>query len=581
MDEIERDIRIFALENAVEHDGQAQMGPVLGKIMAMRPELRRDGKKVSAMVRGVVSEINSMDTDEQVNEMRELRPEFFERDAKRKEEKIAELPALPGSGEGVVMRFAPGPSGPLHIGHTRAVILNDEYVKRYGGKLIIRLEDTNPEKIDPEAYDRIIEDLDWLGIDYHDVMIQSDRFDIYMEWAARLLKMGKAYICKCDVEKWRELKNENKACPHREIPPGEQLAEWKKMMDGTYRQNQASMVVKTDLAHKNPAVRDFVGMRINETPHPRTHDRYRVYPLYNFSVAIDDHLMGCTHVLRGKDHLNNTLRQEYVYRYLGWEIPHFHHYGWVSIRDAVLKTSTIREGIGRGEYSGWDDMRLGTLRTMKRRGIRPEAIREYWKWVGIKPVDVQFSWENLFAHNKDLIDPTARRYFFVKEPAMLHIDGTDELRGRAPLQPDNEEIGFRETVLRRNNDEPLGVYIDRLDAEDIRELLISDPEEVARVRLKDLCNLLITSCEGDIFQGSYAGNEMEFIKKGAKIIQWVPLDPGMHMNCTVHKSDGKTENGKVEKHVEGSHGEVVQFERFGFVRVDVRGDGVDAYFTHK
>lgn len=580
MDEIKKDIRIFSLENAVEHNGRARTGPVLGKIMAMRPELRKEVKTISSLVLGLVEEINEMDAVTQIDELKGLEPEYFRKDIKRKERK-AELPSLQGIENGVVMRFAPGPSGPLHIGHTRAVILNDEYVKLYGGKLIIRLEDTNPEKIDPEAYESILEDLDWLGIEYHDVTIQSDRFTIYMEWAARLLEMGKAYICTCDVEKWRELKNENEACPHRELPPGEQLAEWKKMTDGTYRQNEASMVVKTDLAHKNPAVRDFVGMRINETPHPRTLDKYRIYPLYNFSVAVDDHLMDCTHVLRGKDHLNNTLRQEYIYRYFGWKTPRFYHYGWVSIKDTILKTSTIREGIGRGTYHGWDDVRLGTLKTMRKRGIQPEAIREYWRWVGIKQVDVLFSWENLFAYNKDLIDPVAKRYFFVGEPAAIHIEGVDELRGRAPLQPDNEEMGYRETELHRMNGEPISVYIDRSDAEDIRELLISDPEDAARVRLKDLCNLEIVSFDGDIFQARYAGKDLEFIKQGARIIQWVPIEEGKNLDCRVHKPDGTTDHGKVEEHVKRSHGEVVQFERYGFVRLDVVNEGVHAYFTHK
>ena len=180
------------------------------------------------------------------------------------------------------MRFAPGPSGPLHIGHSRAAILNDEFVKRYGGRFILRLEDTNPMKILPEAYTMIPEDMSWLGTTVHQVVRQSDRFGIYLEHARRIIELGGGYVCTCPVEKWRSLKERNRACPHRDQDPDKQLAEWERMLDGTYREGEASLMIKTDLGHPNPAVRDFVAMRIMDHPHPRTGDRFRVYPLYNF-----------------------------------------------------------------------------------------------------------------------------------------------------------------------------------------------------------------------------------------------------------------------------------------------------------
>ena len=111
----------------------------------------------------------------------------------------------------------------------------------------------------------------------------------------------------------------------------------------------------------------------------------------NFSVAVDDHLLGLTHVLRGKDHLNNTYRQAYLFNYFGWEKPEYIHYGRVSIEDVKLKTSLIKEEIKKQVYSGWDDIRLGTIRALTKRGISPEAIRKYWVDVGVKPVDIMFS----------------------------------------------------------------------------------------------------------------------------------------------------------------------------------------------
>ena len=578
MDELRKIIRNLVLRNAVEHDGRSNVGPVLGQLMAADQGLRSRAKEVATLVGMMVGEVNRMAVSEQVRELEEADPGTFLNIENRRKERRDELPPLDGAEGGVVMRFAPGPSGPLHLGHTRAVILNDEYVKRYGGKLIIRLEDTNPDKIDPEAYESILNDLNWLGIDYHETAIQSDRFELYEKWGGRLVELGRAYVCSCDVERWRGLKEQGKPCPHRELHSDIQMKEWEKMLDGTYGANEAVLVVKTDLNHKNPAVRDFVAMRSNETPHPRTGCKYRVYPLYNFSVAIDDHFMKCTHILRGKDHLNNAIRQKYIYRYLGWDLPSFHHYGWVSIKDVLLKTSTIKEGIVNGEYKGWDDMRLGTLQTMARRGIKPEAIRAYWKEVGTKPVDVQFSWENLFAYNKSVVEKEAKRYFFARDPARLYIEGIDNLEGKAPLLPDRKESGYRITSLDADGG-PICILVDRQDAAEMSERLVGDGS--VKIRLKDLCNVEVTGLEDDVFSAKYAGTELNWLREGARIIHWVPSDPRKNLDCTVLKPDGSSESGKVEAHVKDAFGELVQFERCGFVSVNLVEGMVEACFAHK
>ncbi len=238
---------------------------------------------------------------------------------KVKEERKHILPELPGAEEGnVVMRMAPGPSGPLHLGHTRVSILNDEYVKRYKGTYIDRLEDTNPEKIDPDAYKMIPEDLEWLGVHVDRTVIQSDRFEIYYDIARKLIDLGKAYVCTCPAEPWRKMKEEEKACLHHDQSPEEAHEGLDKMLSHYYGEEEAVLVIKTDIHHPNPAIRDFIGLRIVDTvPHPRTGTRYTVYPMMNFSVAIDDHLLGMTHIIRGKDHLNNTVETR-IYIRLFW-----------------------------------------------------------------------------------------------------------------------------------------------------------------------------------------------------------------------------------------------------------------------
>lgn len=486
-------------------------------------------------------------------------PEFYST-LGEKQEKIHELPELEGAENGVVMRLAPNPSGPLHIGHTRMAILNDEYVKRYGGKLIVRMEDTNPPTILPDAYDMILKDLDWLGVEYHEVINQSSRFPIYYEHAKKLLEDGHAYMCGCEADDWRAAKEQGNACPHRDTEPSANLELWERMLAGDFKTGEMSMIVKTDLNHPNPAVRDFVALRLVEEPHPLTGDEFRVYPLYNYSVAIDDHLMGMTHVLRGKDHLNNTLRQEYVYEHLGWKKPLFHHYGWVSIEDTILSTRQIRAAIEEKEYTGWDDARLGTVAALARRGIQPGAIRQYWIDVGVKGVDIKFSWQNLYAYNKDIVDPLAKRYFFVWNPKKMKISGIDSLKSHAPLHPENPEIGIREIKLSGP-----------IEIQAVFEDIDVPPGTI--IRLKDLCNVEFTG-QGEF---KHLGNDISVLKKGVKIIHWVGPDA---VPARIHMPDGRTIEGLAEKAALDSVGEVVQFERFGFVKLEA-GEKLEACFAHK
>lgn len=556
--ELKEAIRKYALQNAALFGGKANPKAVMGKVLAERPDLRPRAKEVSAAAEEVCREIASMPFEDICRMAESIDPNLLK---KTKCERKHVLPDLPGAEEGkVVMRMAPGPSGPLHIGHTRVSILNDEYVKRYKGKYINRLEDTNPEKIDPEAYKMIPEDLKWLGVHVDETVIQSDRFEIYYDIARQLIDLGKAYVCTCPADEWRQMKEAGKACPHHSQTKEEAHELFDRMLSHGFGEGEAVLVIKTDLKHPNPAVRDFVGLRIvDSVPHPRTGDRYTVYPMMNLSVAVDDHLLGLTHVIRGKDHLNNTLRQEYIFNYFGWKRPWYHHYGLVHIPEAILKTSTIHQGIRSGEYSGWDDVRLGTVRAMAKRGIQAEAIRNYWLDVGMKDVDIEFSWDNLYAFNKQIIDPVADRYFFVWDPESLEIVGVDSLESRSPLHPDHPEKGTRDHRLKA----PIRVLLTREDLEGFRER--------GTVRLKDLCNL-----RWEDGKGVYSGTDHGVLREGVKIAHWAPADG---VEAEVFMPDGSVRRGVAENIPASEAGKVVQFERFGFVRIDSTSPRVQAYFT--
>jgi len=549
----------YALQNALFHNGKANYKAVMGKIMAENPSLRSRAKELIEEVRRIVEEVNKLSVEEQRRKLEEIAPELLERKKKEEKKELEDLPDVRGE---VRMRLAPSPSGPMHLGQSRMAILNDEYVKRYGGKLFLRIEDTNPHNILPEAYDMIPEDLEWLGVRIHEIVIQSDRIPLYYRYAEKLLKMRKAYITTVPAEEWRKLKAEGKPTKDRDLPVEEQLDRWEKMLSGYYDEGEAVYAVKTDLQHPNPAIRDWAAFRIiKNVEHPRVGDKYIVYPLMNFSVAIDDHELQLTHVLRGKDHLNNTYRQMYLYDYFGWRKPVYIHYGWVTMKNTILKTSVIKEGIKKGIYSGWDDPQLGTLRALRKRGIRPEAIRKYWLQVGLKEVDIEFSWDTLYAYNREIVDPIAPRYFFVWDPIKVKIIGTEKIEGRAPLHP-SKDIGFREYNLK----EPIEIYLTEDDWK--------RTEEGELFRLKDLCNVKKIGKHLE-----YAGNDLTIVKRGAKIIHWVPTEDSI--KCVVRMPDGKSMEGYAERAAQKSTGNTVQFERFGFVQLYKKNGEIEGYFAHR
>jgi glutamyl-tRNA synthetase len=571
---MEKVVLKYALINAVQHGGKANPKAVIGKILGENPELRPKARELVPLVNDIVEKVNSMSKEEQETKLREIYPEFFEVKEK-KEEKKHELPPLPKAEKGkVITRFAPNPDGAFHLGNARAAVLSYEYAKRYGGKFILRFDDTDPKVKRPEPifYEWIIEDLEWLGLKPDEIHHASDRLEIYYRYAEELLKMGKAYVCTCSSEQFRKRRDEGKPCPHRDLPPEVQLEEWRKMLDGTYKEGEAVVRIKTDLNHPNPAVREWPALRIIDNPdHPRAGDKYRVWPLYNFASAIDDHELGVTHIFRGQEHAENETRQRYIYRYFGWEYPVAIQHGRLSIEGVILSKSKTRRGIQEGKYLGWDDPRLGTIRALRRRGILPEAIRELIISVGIKKSDATISWDNLAAINRKLIDPIANRYFFVADPIPMEIKGfNEEFMAKVPLHPDHPERGYRE--LKFIPEKP--VYISKDDLE-----LLKKSEYI---RLKDLFNVKILEVSEKKVTAEFDSIEYEKAREHRwHMIHWVP--EGKLCEVLIPEGDELVlREGLLESDANVKVDEIVQFERFGFVRIDaVEEEKVRAIFAHK
>ena len=550
---IEDTIRAAALRNAILHNGKAHPKAVLGQLLAINPKLKKEAATLLPRIEAVTGEVNSLDLESQQEALSGYDIKF-----KTAEKEKEGLPDLENAKK-VVMRFAPAPSGPLHIGHARTVVLNGEYVKKYGGKFILRFEDTDPNNIFPEAYDWIPEEIEWFGYKIDKIAVQSDNILSYYKHAKRVLEGGDAYICTCPQNKFKKLVESKKPCPCRDRPPEYNLERWDWMFS-KYKPGDAVMRIKTDMDHPNPAMRDWPAARIIDTPHPKTKTKYRVWPLYNFSNVIDDHELQVTHILRGKDHEDNTRRQAYLFNYLGWKQPITIHHGRLKIDEAevILSKTKTRKLIAEGKYSGWDDPRLATIHALRRRGIQPEAIRLLMANLGIGKVDIAFSLKTLYTANRKIVENSSR-YFFVPNPKLINIESKQQKIAKVPYHPDHSERGFR--IFKIN---PIKGYIKvSVPADDLK-----DVARGTKLRLIDLANLE--------FIGKTKAKEIggDLLPKK---IQWLPDG----LECFIRMPDGKTVKGICDPEASQlDPGTVIQFVRFGFVRLDSKKPLI-FYFSHQ
>ncbi len=562
MDEIRELIERYALQNAVKYNAAPESRAVMGKLMGEHPELRPRAKEIGPLVGSVLDEINRMEASEWRCRLEALAPELLEELSQKKEPEKG-LPPLDDADLGVVMRFAPNPNGPPTLGSARGIIINSEYVKRYGGRFLIRFDDTDPVKKRPmpEAYGWYLEDCRWLGAHPQEVITASERLPLYYEIAEELIRCGGAYVCMCSQGDFKALKDAKRPCVHRSFSPEENMAHWKRMLDGGLDVGEAVLRVKTDIGHKDPALRDWAAFRIVTQSHPIVGDRYRVWPLLDFESAVEDHLQGVTHIIRGKDLMDSERRQRYLYDHMGWKYPRTIHWGRIKIHQfGSFSTSKLRAAIEAGEYAGWDDPRLPTVRAMRRRGIEAEALRKFMIELGVGETDISISMDTIYAENRKLIDGIANRRFFVWDPVLLEVVGGVPSKAMAPLHPDQDR-GFREIAAGGR------LYICRSDLDRF------GPGD--RLRLKDLCNIEITSVDPP--RASYLDSSPETAKASKlSIIHWAPLD-GIPVEVL---GPERNDRGIGEPGITTELDSVIQFERYGFVRID-SVDPVVAYFAHR
>lgn len=378
-------ILAYALKNAIEHEGKAKTESVLNSLFHEGLK-KQEVKEVLPLIQKTIRDIEKMSLEEQKNKFKRMDGQVD----KRKERDG--LPDLPGAKKGkVITRMSPSPSGPLHIGHILTILPNFLYTQKYDGKFYIRIEDTNPENIYKPAYKMIEQEAIWICKGKVKTIIQSERMDLYYKYAKKLIEKKSAYVCTCNPEEFKKLLLEKKPCPCREKDKKEQLERWNKMLGKgkeKYKEGEAVLRFKSNLNDKNPAMRDFPLARINESEHPLQKKKYRVWPLMNLAVTVDDIEQGMTHIIRGKDHKDNAKRQKMMYKALGKEkqYPQTFFIGKIHFKDLELSCSKIKAGIEEGKYSGWDDPRLPTAASLMKR-YNPETFWKFAESRGISEVD--------------------------------------------------------------------------------------------------------------------------------------------------------------------------------------------------
>lgn len=561
-------IRKYALQNAVRYNGKATPGAVIPKIIGEDSTIKDKLKELIPEISKIISEVNSMNPEAQKEELEKTAPELLEIKQKKREG-LKELPNVKGK---VIMRIAPSPSGPMHIGHAYIASLNYEYVKKYGGEFHLRIEDTNPDNIYEPAYEMIPEDLNWLCEgNVSKIIIQSSRIQKYYKYAEKLINQGNIYICDCNPDEFKTLIENSQACPCRELSSEIQMERWKKMLNRNgYEQGTAVVRFKSELNHKNPAMRDFPLLRINEAFHPKTKNKYRVWPLMNFSVSIDDMEFGTTHALRGKDHADNAKRQEMIHNALGCKTPTPISVGRINFEGFEVSCSSTRKKINEGKYNGWDDIRIPFIPALRRKGYQPEAFRKYAIDVGIsqndKSVELLQFFKQINAMNKDIIDSKSNRYFFIEEPVQIQITGAPEQDIELDLHPEHKKGGRKFKTHE-------AFFITRGDFEVF--------EEGKLYRLMDCLNF---TCEGGEFKFHSLKYE-EYKEKGSSIIHWLPASPE-NIETEVVIGDGNdivyTKGIGEETIKKINEEEIVQLERFGFARLDKKTDSkLIFWFAHR
>jgi glutamyl-tRNA synthetase len=499
----------------------------------------------------VVKEVNALKKEE----ILKLATDMNLLSTKEKQPEKKELKPLPNTAKGVVLRLPPEPSGYMHWGHALSFTINYLYKEMYNGTLWLRFEDTNPNLVKEEFVKNFEESIKWLGIKYDKKKFISEDIEKIYEFAKKLIKEGKAYGCTCspdEIKRDRTLGNE---CKHRNNSIDENLRLWEEAENGKIGTGEITFRFKGDMKDKDASLRDPNIMRVIKNDYKP----YNLWPLYDFASVIEDELCGITHILRSNEFKTNL--QSKLRKALDFKEPNIIQFSRFNFQGTLTSKRKVRELIKQGYIKDWQDIRLATISSMKRRGIEPEAIRDFVKEVGYSSSEHEYSLDMLFTFNRRIIDKSAKRLFFVPNPIKLQVENAPAEKIKLPFHPSND-LGFRE--IQTN-----GKFF--IDKTDIASLEIGD-----KFRLKELYSLEIVDKEDELITCKIYSKEHQ---QGEKIIQWVTeqnlpikvIKVGNLLNTdgTFNENSLTQIEGLAEKTAdEIGEEQTIQFERFGFCRLD-------------
>ncbi|ELK32163.1 Bifunctional aminoacyl-tRNA synthetase [Myotis davidii] len=386
--------------------------------------------------------------------------------APQKKPDVGKFVELPGAEMGkVTVRFPPEASGYLHIGHAKAALLNQHYQVNFKGKLIMRFDDTNPEKEKEDFEKVILEDVAMLHIEPDQFTYTSDHFETIMKYAEKLIQEGKAYVDDTPAERMKAEREQRTESKHRNNSVEKNLQMWEEMKKGSPFGQSCCLRAKIDMNSNNGCMRDPTLYRCKIQPHPRTGNRYNVYPTYDFACPIVDSIEGVTHALRTTEYHDRDEQFYWIIEALGIRKPYIWEYSRLNLNNTVLSKRKLTWFVDEGLVDGWDDPRFPTVRGVLRRGMTVEGLKQFIAAQGSSRSVVNMEWDKIWAFNKKVIDPVAPRYVALlkKEVIPVHVPGAQEEMKEVAKHPKNPDVGLKPVWYSPR------VFIEGADAETLSE----------------------------------------------------------------------------------------------------------------
>ena len=543
--------------------------------------------------------------------MAETKEEILTEDVKKEEsknfiEKIIEDDLASGRvpDNKIVTRFPPEPNGYLHIGHIKSICLNFGLAEKYGGVCHLRLDDTNPEKEDNEYINSIKDDIRWLGFDWgkHEYYA-SDYYDKLYEIAINLIKEGKAYVDSQSAEEVRKnrgtLTEPGVNSPDRDRPIEENLRLFTEMAEGKHPEGKYLLRAKLDMASPNINMRDPALYRIKFAEHPRTGNRWCVYPMYDFTHPISDAIEGITHSICTLEFEDHRPAYDWACSIDGIEhTPHQYEFARLNINYLVMSKRKLLYLVKEGIVSGWDDPRMPTVSGIRRRGYSPESMKDFVARVGVAKVESTIDYSLMEFCVREDLNKRAKRVMAVKEPVKLILDNYPEGKTEyftVENNPEDESAGSREVAFSRE------LYI---EAEDFMETPVKGYHRLfigGEVRLKSAYYVKAVSAQKDdagqvkVIHAEYdpdsRGGETSDGRKVKGTIHWVSAEHCVNAELRLYDKLFKAEypggetgnylddlnpeslvvvkNAKVEESLKDAKtGDYLQFMRLGYFTPD-------------